>query len=392
MSEDKKIPVIDKRTGGVSNLQSAKDAMTPKPKVMQNLVDDRPVEETQDKQEQLPEKQEIVTSLVTYFDFAYSKGGQVITVKAQEIEKKRNVPKNFEVTQADIQRILLLSMEDPTLKVPRLILHSLKPLCANAGLRSQLVKLISLVVKENQLVRGLGLDSLLSPEIEHEKLLLVLKTLATKPHDQVKDLKAPGVQKPKEWAEFSVNLAWVFVMMPWIEPSKDITDADIQELMFSEYFAKLTFPGNKDSLLSTMMLKDVESALIYGQVYSNKVNGLVLEKMALKEQIDNKNQQLANEKQLVNQLEEEVATVTGTQAKLQEELNSEREQHQHSKTHSVDDHVTLKSSFIRLIDSEIELLSKGLNALRKEKPHIMDDHAERVIDSLQKYRKRLLED
>jgi len=33
-----------------------------------------------------------------------------------------------------------------------------------------------------------------------------------------------------------------------------------------------------------------------------------------------------------------------------------------------------------------------LNALRKEKPHIMDDHAERVIDSLQKYRKRLLED
>jgi len=145
-------------------------------------------------------------------------------------------------------------------------------------------------------------------------------------------------------------------------------------------------------LLSTMMLKDVESALIYGQVYSNKVNGLVLEKMALKEQIDNKNQQLANEKQLVNQLEEEVATVTGTQAKLQEELNSEREQHQHSKTHSVDDHVTLKSSFIRLIDSEIELLSKGLNALRKEKPHIMDDHAERVIDSLQKYRKRLLED
>ena len=84
MSEDKKIPVIDKRTGGVSNLQSAKDAMTPKPKVMQNPVDDRPVEETQDKQEQLPEKQEIVTSLVTYFDFAYLKGGQVITVKAQE--------------------------------------------------------------------------------------------------------------------------------------------------------------------------------------------------------------------------------------------------------------------------------------------------------------------
>ena len=47
-------------------------------------------------------------------------------------------------------------------------------------------------------------------------------------------------------------------------------------------------------------------------------------------------------------------------------------------------HQTLQSraTFIRANDRSVEMLTKALNALRKNKTHITDDHIERVIDDL----------
>jgi len=50
--------------------------------------------------------------------------------------------------------------------------------------------------------------------------------------------------------------------------------------------------------------------------------------------------------------------------------------------HAYHDMRQSRADFIRANDRSIEMLTKALNALRKNKTHITDDHIERVIDDL----------
>jgi hypothetical protein len=51
-------------------------------------------------------------------------------------------------------------------------------------------------------------------------------------------------------------------------------------------------------------------------------------------------------------------------------------------THKLDDLHQSRATFVRATDRSIDMLTKALNALRKNKTHITDDHIERVIDDL----------
>ena len=48
-----------------------------------------------------------------------------------------------------------------------------------------------------------------------------------------------------------------------------------------------------------------------------------------------------------------------------------------------------RADFIRATDRSIDMLTTALNALRKNKTHVTDDHIERVIDDLVAARKSI---
>lgn len=52
--------------------------------------------------------------------------------------------------------------------------------------------------------------------------------------------------------------------------------------------------------------------------------------------------------------------------------------------HLIADYEKMRGSAIRCIEEQLELLRVGLVALRRDppKPHVIDDHASRVIDAL----------
>jgi hypothetical protein len=50
--------------------------------------------------------------------------------------------------------------------------------------------------------------------------------------------------------------------------------------------------------------------------------------------------------------------------------------------HKLDDLHQSRATFVRATDRSVEMLTKALNALRKNKTHITDDHIERVIEDL----------
>lgn len=68
------------------------------------------------------------------------------------------------------------------------------------------------------------------------------------------------------------------------------------------------------------------------------------------------------------------------------QLERERREHEDEKAHMRDDYEKLRGRMLGRLRQEVSLLEDGLHALRKQPPkiHVMEDHAERVIDGLKR--------
>jgi hypothetical protein len=79
---------------------------------------------------------------------------------------------------------------------------------------------------------------------------------------------------------------------------------------------------------------------------------------------------------------------------LDQALQAERRDHEHTRAHLQDDFEQLRTRLLRRIKSEVNLLTEGLHALRRDPPkvHVMEDHAERALDALRKAVKELEDD
>jgi hypothetical protein len=69
---------------------------------------------------------------------------------------------------------------------------------------------------------------------------------------------------------------------------------------------------------------------------------------------------------------------------LDEHIERERRVHEDEKAHMRNDYEELRGRMLGRLRQEVSLLDEGLHALRKQPPkiHVMEDHAERVIDGL----------
>lgn len=87
----------------------------------------------------------------------------------------------------------------------------------------------------------------------------------------------------------------------------------------------------------------------------------------------------------IDSLLDEIKGLHQTIKHLSNELDAERSAHANSRAHLNDDREHLRSTVVHRLKREISLLTDGLHALHKNPPkvHVMNDHAERVLDSLQ---------
>ena len=79
---------------------------------------------------------------------------------------------------------------------------------------------------------------------------------------------------------------------------------------------------------------------------------------------------------------------------LSADLCAARQAHKDDMAHSGDEYAKLRGRVFHRIKQELSLLEDGLHALRRDPPkvHVMDDHAERAIDGLNREVERLTRD
>lgn len=97
-------------------------------------------------------------------------------------------------------------------------------------------------------------------------------------------------------------------------------------------------------------------------------------------------QRLVAKEQELNVLVDELRSSKEHIEKLKNENINLKNAHKDQLAHSLDDHESLRAGFLRRLKADSELLSDGLHALRREDPliRVMDDHAERVLESMRR--------
>lgn len=93
--------------------------------------------------------------------------------------------------------------------------------------------------------------------------------------------------------------------------------------------------------------------------------------------IDQQTQAIQNEQAENKALHTEIGQLKDTLAELQDQRKGDSFVSEHALE-------TVRGRLRKVLSSEIDLLENGLTALRRGKVHVMDEHADRVIENLQK--------
>lgn len=91
---------------------------------------------------------------------------------------------------------------------------------------------------------------------------------------------------------------------------------------------------------------------------------------------------LSERDQQIASLSEEITTLHAELESLQRRVQDEEANRRHDKSHHLDEFERLRTRTMRLLGSQVALLSDGLSALRNGDPQVTDEFIDRIISSL----------
>ena len=170
----------------------------------------------------------------------------------------------------------------------------------------------------------------------------------------------------------------------------------IFQLLHDGYW-KTLLPSSADTILSLEAVTEITEISKVGAACSHfhaESDRHAARAEALQRKLDSRETKIDELNKAIQRLEDEARTREEVISAISEKLETEQSDHAESRAHLEDDREYLRSHLARRIKRELDLLSEGLQALRKDPPKIwvMDDHAERAIESLQAAMKELEED
>jgi chromosome segregation ATPase len=133
-------------------------------------------------------------------------------------------------------------------------------------------------------------------------------------------------------------------------------------------------------------VRDLAGLGIAAATFKQQADGHIAAMLSAKraqEALEERNRALQEQ---VRRLQEQLDAYEQQRAVLEQSLAQERQNHEHTRVHLKDDYEQLRTRLLRRLKAEVSLLTDGLHALRRDPPktHVMDDHAERVLDGFKK--------
>jgi len=147
----------------------------------------------------------------------------------------------------------------------------------------------------------------------------------------------------------------------------------------------------KKHLRVITMAKDFAALGVVTFKFQEKINTLSKSAQQAREALKLEHDKNIGFQSKIAKLESEIFEHRSEIENLNNTITSLNIKHQDTLVHTKDDFEKLRTRVLRRVRSETQLLSIGLTALRKTPPktHVMDDHAERVLESLNEEIKKL---
>lgn len=328
-----------------------------------------------------PIKAEDVHTLMDFFRYAYQQGGRRLSLK-KSVAKSMNPEEGLQ--PGSVEQVRTLAQRDPDLKVPHQVLAILDRPVTPPRLRTAALSLVAAGVKTHPLMA-----SLLRQLEEGGDLDDALSSVGALSEEEVAELMGGGEWKAKRVTDLKGSAISTAALLEAVR--RDIAPDDLARTLDkhvwgpslknrppqSERAALAGAPNlTTNGLIAEICQREVAAAWAQTREAQQLVH-------AAETNRDQARQQLASELNRSAALAEQMRSLERRIADLEGELAAERERLQMTRTEGSYEYERLRARLQRRLKSDIELLNEGLHALRRDKPHVMEDRAERALEALE---------
>jgi hypothetical protein len=418
MTQSRKIPITNKSTGKLTMGKAANVQAAAKPRTAQR--DDRATaselpSERQDSpsantlaaehidssqpaasghdltQDVNKKKGPPVENLEQFIAYAYSRQGQRITLKPA-VEKA--ICRHPKLSEEARSRLLRLAGDDLLLAVPCQLLLIVRDIAGYPVLNSEMRNFVRQVLEMHPAFSRPELKSALGNQPDAPGPESAMAMLVTSDFSALPDLKRDKPLRSKDFDELRANAAYCLAV--WFTETRGLSIEKINQLLYETLWRPMS-PGAKDETVRLRYLTEIRD-----------LAGVGLACATFKRQSDEMAYVVADAGKKLTTASEHVTALTMRNEQLRRDLDerdrrlaalhqaleSERRDHAHTRAHLQDDFEQLRTRLLRRIKAEVNLLTEGLHALRRDPPkiHVMEDHAERALDALRKAVKELEDD
>ncbi|HED14813.1 MAG TPA: hypothetical protein ENI62_14370 [Gammaproteobacteria bacterium] len=329
-----------------------------------------------------------IKDLAEFIAYAYSRKGQRLSLKPK-VEKA--VCDSLRLEGETRSRLLELAKEDVLLAVPRQILLAVRNITGYPVLKSEVWGFVKEVLIRHPVFSIPEIEGALNNLDHGPDPGTALAALAEVDYSKLTDLVRKKPLKPKDYEMLRVNATYSLAV--WFTETRNLSLEKLNQYLFAALWQPQALIS-KDETARLQTLTDICD-----------LPGVGLACLGFKQQADQQMQIVASAKRAEESAIEHLRSLKSSYEELQrkigeqdreisslrEALQIEKQNHEHTRTHMNDDLEHLRSRFLRRLKAEVSLLDEGLHALRRDPPKIrvMEDHAERVLDSLKKGIKEL---
>lgn len=330
-----------------------------------------------------------IDTLVSLIREVYSQKPKRISLKKSEI---RLIRSEWKIEQEDRESLLEVSSNDFSLERTRELLLLSCNLEDSKIVAEQLRFFVRDVLLRHPAFHKESLLNKLNAKPDSVSELAAIKSLMLQDFESLAWPSNTPEMKSKEIELCRKNS--LYCLLLWFYAAEDLSYQNIVRILKNEIWnpAALRFKNDEKKMLRSILLAKEPDSLgiacaLYEQLASEKMHQAERAQERLEEET-NKTQELKKKNAL---LEGHLRDAEASIEKLRQEINSIRLDHENEKSHLCDDYEELRGRVLRRFREEVSLLDEGLHALRRDPPkvHVMEDHAERAIDSLKREMARI---
>lgn len=326
-------------------------------------------------------KKTSIETLEQFIQFAYAQKGRKVALK-QSVEKR--LAGQLPLAPEAINGLLSLSAKDPLFAVPRQILLAARDIVGYPALKGSLRAFVRAAMLVHPIFKRLELVAAINNLSESPSVADAIAMTADSEPSLLATPEGTKALKAAQFTELRTNAAYCLAL--WFTETRGLTVAAVTETLISALWIRSVkrIQDETGRLRAISEVRNLAGIGVVCELFRMQAQERVRAVMLAEKERDRALQEAQSLREELEAFENKASELEHRFDELQKESKREKAAHEAVVTHLRSDLEQQRTRVLRRLKADLGLLDEGLLALRRDPPkvHVMDDHAERVVDSL----------